>query len=146
VADPGATDPRGSARRFFGEGKDNFWVLGEGGERVGFLHVYDLLDITPLIDIRIRSPHRGKGIGTQSLRWLTGTVFGEFPSVRRIEGQTRIDNAAMRRIFEKCGYVKEAHYRKAWPDAEGTYLDSVGYCILREDWESGGTTPVLWEE
>jgi RimJ/RimL family protein N-acetyltransferase len=50
-----------------------------------------------------------------------------------------VDNAAMRRVFEACGWVKEAHHRKAWRG-----FDAIGYAIPREDWESGRVTPVPW--
>lgn len=58
----------------------------------------------------------------------------------RIEATTGQDNAAMRRVFRHCGYVKEAHYRRAWPDASGNRHDSVGYAIIRRDWRTGETT------
>ena len=54
------------------------------------------------------------------------------------------DNYAMRKVFFKCGYVREACYRKAWPSPDGTLHDSVGYGITREDWEENKVTPVDW--
>lgn len=60
-------------------------------------------------------------------------------------GTTRADNHAMRRVFTKSGYVKECHYRDAWPAGDRVY-DSVGYAILRRDWETGTTTPVNWAD
>ena len=51
----------------------------------------------------------------------------------------------MRRVFVKTSYAKEAHYRDAWPSADGP-LDSIGYAILRRDWETGTTTPVNWAD
>jgi hypothetical protein len=44
------------------------------------------------------------------------------------------------------GCVKEAHYRQDWPRPEGTLSDSVGYTLLRQDWERGTTTPVAWDD
>lgn len=52
----------------------------------------------------------------------------------------------MRKVLRDCGYVKEAHYRKAWRAGTDNYVDSVGYAILREDWVNNKTTPVNWEE
>jgi RimJ/RimL family protein N-acetyltransferase len=51
----------------------------------------------------------------------------------------------MRRVLEACGFVKEAHYRQAWPDEKGGKHDCVGYCILKSDWENKTLTPVKWE-
>lgn len=52
----------------------------------------------------------------------------------------------MRRTFRTCGYVKEAHYRQAWPGPAGTAYDAVGYAILRSDWQAGTITPPQWDD
>lgn len=104
----------------------------------------EFTDGTPLIDLRIAEPYRGRGIGTAALRAATTANFAAHPDLIRIEGNTRSDNTAMRLVFDRAGYVKESHFREAWPVAEGTPMDSIGYAILRRDWESGTTTPVDW--
>jgi RimJ/RimL family protein N-acetyltransferase len=123
-----------------------FWIItGTGtGTEAGLIRLLDLGDDTPLFDLRIRAACRGQGLGTRALRWLTGYLFTEFPGIRRIEGTTRQDNHAMRRTFRTCGYVKEAHYRQAWPAPGGTAYDAVGYAILRSDWQAGTITPPEW--
>ncbi|MER5729869.1 GNAT family N-acetyltransferase [Streptomyces sp. NPDC002138] len=134
-----------SEGRYEGEESRTFWIVA--GERsVGLVRLMDLGDDTPLFDLRIRSRDRGKGLGSQALRWITTYVFEEFPRVRRIEGTTRQDNAAMRRTFERCGYAKEAHYRDAWPGAGGTVHDAVGYAILRRDWRDGTVSAPQWHD
>lgn len=45
----------------------------------------------------------------------------------------------MREVFLRCGYVKEAHYRQAWPG--DVPHDAVGYAVLRSDWSTGTVTP-----
>ena len=100
----------------------------------------------PGLDVRISAAYRGRGIGAQALRWITAHLFETLPEISRLEGQTRQDNAAMRAVFRRCGYVKEAHYRKAWPDQSGVSVDGIGYAMLREDWERGTTTPVNWDD
>lgn len=131
--------------RFLAEDVRSFWML-EDGERIGFFVVSDLDDATPMLDLRLRSEHRGRGHGEAALKWLTDYVFTEWPDKIRIEGQTREDNVAMRKVFRRVGYVKEAHYRAAWPTAEGAHLASIGYGILRTDWARGVTTPVPWDD
>lgn len=64
------------------------------------------------------------------------------PEIRRIEGHTRRDNLAMQHVLERCGYVREAHHRQAWPGSDGRVHDSFGYAILRQDWLSGDITPI----
>lgn len=119
-----------------------FWV-SDDGVRLGIVRLMDLDDGAPLFDLRVRAVGRGRGVGTSAVRWLTSYVFSNF-ATNRIEGTTRQDNRAMRRVFDKCGWVKEAHYRDAWP-GNGRFYDSIGYAILRRDWERGATTPVEWD-
>lgn len=122
-----------------------FWVLADD-EVVGIVTLEDLDDDAPLIDLRLADDRRGQGIGTAALRVVAADTFGRFSSVRRLEGQTREDNVAMRRAFRRAGWVKEAHYREGWPVDGGRPLASVAYAILRSDWESGTVTPVPWDD
>jgi RimJ/RimL family protein N-acetyltransferase len=122
------------------------WWLERDGRVVGLLRVDDLGSAwDPSWDLRIAEDHRRAGVGTATVRWLAGEVFGGWPGVRRIEAQTRRDNLAMRTVLRRCGYVQEAVYRRAWPDQDGTFHDGIGYALLREDWERGTTTPVDWD-
>jgi RimJ/RimL family protein N-acetyltransferase len=123
-----------------------FWIVTGAEMRVGLIRLLDLGDDTPLFDLRVRTRYRGAGLGTVALRWLTDYLFAEFPGIRRIEGTTRQDNLPMRRVFRKCGYVKEAHYRQAWPAPDGRVHDAVGYAILRSDWQAGTVTLPQWED
>jgi len=43
------------------------------------------------------------------------------------------DNYAMRCVFHKCGFSKEAHYRKLWESKNGKLYDAIGYGITKED-------------
>ncbi|GAA1671893.1 hypothetical protein GCM10009733_081370 [Nonomuraea maheshkhaliensis] len=122
-----------------------FWLVADG-ERAGLVRLQDLTDWTPMFDLRIRAAWRGRGLGTATLKWLTGYLFEQFPAFNRIEGNTRQDNLAMRAVFRRCGYVKESHYREAWPAPDGPVYDSVGYAILRRDWISGTTTLPDWDD
>lgn len=123
-----------------------FWIVTGAGTEAGLIRLLDLGDDTPLFDLRIRAALRGQGLGTGALRWLTRYLFTEFPGIRRIEGTTRQDNYVMRRTFRTCGYVREAHYRQAWPVPGGTVRDAVGYAILRSDWQAGTITPPEWDD
>ncbi|MFG1702551.1 GNAT family N-acetyltransferase [Nonomuraea sp. M3C6] len=122
-----------------------FWVLADG-QHAGLVRLQDLPDDTPMFDLRIRQSWRGRGLGTAAVAWLTGYLFTEFPQITRIEGTTRQDNHAMRAVFRKSGYAKEAHYREAWPGQDGIRYDSIGYAILRRDWLSGTVTLPDWDD
>lgn len=128
-----------------GPGALGCWVLADG-EAVGIVMLEDLEDDTAMIDLRLAADARGRGVGTAVLPAIVTEVFGQFPSVRRLEGQTREDNVAMRRAFRRAGWVKEAHFREGWPVAGGPALGSVAYAVLRSDWLSGTTTPVPWDD
>jgi len=130
--------------RYAGEDTQTLWIV-EDGAKVGLVRLFDLGDLTPVFDIRIDAARRGRGIGTEAVRLLAEHVFTAFPDKIRFEGHTRNDNYAMRKTFAKTGFVKEAYHRKAWP-TEGVYYDSVGYSLLREDWEAGKTSPIDWND
>jgi RimJ/RimL family protein N-acetyltransferase len=128
-----------------GPGAFGCWVFADG-QAVGIVMLEDLEDDTAMIDLRLAEDARGRGVGTAVLSAIVSEVFGRFQSVRRLEGQTREDNVAMRRAFGRAGWVKEAHFREGWPVAGGPPLASVAYAVLRSDWQSGTTTPVPWDD
>jgi RimJ/RimL family protein N-acetyltransferase/uncharacterized protein (DUF952 family) len=126
---------------FLGETAHSFWVM-TGSDRLGLARIFDLQDLTPLVDLRVRSPYRGRGIGTRMLNRLIAYAFTDRDRFR-LAGYTRADNAAMIWVFEHCGFTKEAHHRKAWPVPGGGFKDSVGYGILREDWKQPASSPAI---
>ena len=123
----------------------SYWIDTDAG-RIGLVVLTDLTDDAPFLDLRLATEHRGKGHGADVLKALTAHVFTTMPAVNRLEGQTREDNIAMRKTFLRAGFVKEAYYREAWPIGDGTSVASVAYSILRRDWRTGRTTPVVWNE
>ncbi len=131
---------------FTGEGIKSFWIISDENKKIGFIRIYDINDGTPLIDIRLAKDSKGLGIGTNAIKWISQFIFETYTNIDRIEGNTRQDNYSMRSVFEKCGYVKEAHYRKAWKDKSGIEYDAIGYALLRDDWKECNQTPVLWDD
>jgi RimJ/RimL family protein N-acetyltransferase len=130
---------------FFGDGELNFWILNEQEKPIGLIELYQLDDLAPMFSVRLKTNFRQKGLGQPILNWITRYIFENYPDKRRIEGQTREDNVAMRKLFNKCGYIKEAYYRMASPTENGERVASIAYGILREDWLSGKTTSVKWK-
>lgn len=133
------------AGRYHSDDSRAFWVTADG-EVAGLIRLMDLRDSTPVFDLRLRAQWRGRGIGGQALCWLTAYLFTELPAIQRVQGTTRQDNRAMRWAFQRAGYVKEAHYRDAWPVDGGEIYDAVGYAILRRDWLAGTTTVPEWHD
>lgn len=131
--------------RFWNEDSQGYWI-DDDGARIGMAVLQDLQDDTPMFDLRLEESQRGRGKGTEIVRALCDLVFTLMPRILRFEGQTREDNIAMRKTFLRAGFLKEAHYRLGWPTHDGGHVASVGYCILRQDWESGTSTPIDWED
>ena len=131
---------------YTGEDNKTFWIyLDCQPEPVGIISLHEFTDITPIFDLRLKSSVRNRGIGRKIVNWLAHYVFTQTDK-HRIEGHTRVDNIAMRRVFKACGWVKEAYYRKAWPDSESKYYDAVTYALLKSDWQSGTSTTIDWNE
>lgn len=134
---------------FTGEENQTFWIRNEENLAVGLIRLFemdDLEDGSPLFDLRILKLYQGQKIGELAVNWLTHYLFQNWSSLNRIEGTTRVDNFPMRKVFKKCGYVKEGHYRQSWPDAFGELKDTVRYAILRNDWITKKPTSVNWSD
>lgn len=122
---------------YTGEHVRTTWIVeADGGERIGFLRAFDLDDPTAVFDLRIAEPWRRRGIGSAALRWLVERLFSERSTLLRIEAHVRADNRGMSRTLERCGWIREAFRRDAWPSRDGTLHDAVGYAITRSDWRN----------
>lgn len=148
-----ATPERELIEKTIGEGGyesddvKTFWVENEDAEKVGIVKIHDLQDEIPLFDLRIAETARGKGYGSKALKLVTEYVFSLPEKKIRLEGHTRLDNVAMRKTFERAGFVKEAQLRQAWfSPKEERYYDAVTYGMTREDFLKGTSTPVAWDE
>jgi RimJ/RimL family protein N-acetyltransferase len=114
----------------------SYWIR-DAGLAVGLIRLLDLDDVddgSPLFDLRIASEHRGRGLGTAAVKWLTDHLFFEFPVLHRIEATTRSDNAAMISILERRGYRLEGVLREAWKGENESRHDTMIYGLLRREW------------
>ena len=132
--------------RYDGDDHAALWIDDDIRGRLGVVIMEDLADGGPMFDLRLAEIHRGQRLGTPVLRAITTRVFSTLPEVNRFEGQTREDHLAMRRTFQRAGFVTEAHYREAWPADGGAVFGSVAFAILRRDWQSGTTTLLDWDD
>jgi RimJ/RimL family protein N-acetyltransferase len=140
--DPDETRASLNEADYWQERHRTFWVVVDEAVRAGTVRLLDLDDSSPEAAFRIRTPYRGRGIGTQMVRFAADHVFGQFHDKLRLEGTTRVDNVGMRTAFRRAGWVAEAYYRRAWPSADGAVHDAVAYAIIRDDWEGGTTTSI----
>lgn len=131
---------------FDGGGTVTLWVDDDSRGRLGVVVLEDIDEGAPVFDLRLGTEFRRKGLGTPVLRAVTDHVFSTMAQVDRFEGVTREDNIAMRQVFVRCGFVKEAHHREAWPVEGAAPRAGVVYAILRRDWETGTTTPVRFDD
>ncbi len=128
---------------YVSDGDEGWWICDDE-ERVGVLRITDLAtDWDPQLAIRLLPAARGRGLGRAGTVHATERVFSR-PRHHRFEAQTRVDNTPMRQVFVSLGWVLEACYRQAWPRRDGTRVDSVGYALLRCDWEQGTRTTIDW--
>jgi RimJ/RimL family protein N-acetyltransferase len=108
-----------------------------GGDLVGEIQAYRAQLPQGVFGIGIelfdRADH-GKGYGTEAVTMLVRHLF-EQEAARRVEGGTTLDNAAMRRLFERLGFVEEGVQRQFLPTPDGGGADCVMYGMTRDDYE-----------
>ena len=121
---------------FVDEENETFWIVHSELGKIGLVRLEDLRDDTPMFDLRLAGRFRGRGLGIEVLEAIAAHIFSNTPAIR-LEGQTREDNHAMRSVFDRAGWTKEAHYRRSWPVSGSIPQASIAYAILREEWETG---------
>ncbi|MCI9859201.1 GNAT family N-acetyltransferase [Microbacterium proteolyticum] len=130
------------AGRWGDDRTEAFWIDDHERGHIGLLRLDDLGDPTAVVDLRLAERWRGRDVGAGVLTLAVEHTFRTHAGVVRVEGHTREDNIAMRRTFEKSGWVREGWFRDGWPVMGGAPLASVAYAVLRRDWASGETTLV----
>jgi RimJ/RimL family protein N-acetyltransferase len=86
------------------------------------------------IGFTIARAHWSKGYASEAVRALLNYAFNTF-DLHRVTASADPRNAASRRVLEKAGMVREAHFRKSlW--FKGEWADDLVYAMLRQDWQS----------
>jgi putative hydrolase of HD superfamily len=88
------------------------------------------------VGIVIHDPgHWGGGIGFEAFGLWSDYILRSMPDLVRVGLGTWSGNVRMMRLAEKLGFLQEACFRKA-RIVRGEYYDSMGYGVLREEWEA----------
>ena len=75
---------------------------------------------------------RGRGYGTEAVALLADYLFRE-AGAHRVQGSTSVDNAAMRRAFERAGFTFEGVMRSFMVTGVGEPEDYALYAVIRSD-------------
>ncbi|WP_223163562.1 GNAT family N-acetyltransferase [Nocardioides humilatus] len=78
----------------------------------------------------------GKGFATEAATALVTLAFDHYP-VHRLVAHLDPRNTRSAALCERLGMTKEAHLRRDWPEADGTWTDDAIYGLLREEWPPG---------
>lgn len=98
---------------------------------IEFFRTVSYLDELELSYHIYRKEHRGKGMATEAVLLLTRYLFDR-KKHNRIRLMIHPENAASKRVAEKCGYRREGVARGAWFH-HGQSCDVEVYAILRAE-------------
>jgi len=113
-------------------------VLNESNQLIGQVSCYWVSKETLWLNIGIvifDENFWGKGMGHMALNLWIERVFLTHPEIIRLGLTTWSGNTGMMNLAEKLGFKLEARFRKA-RIVKGEYFDSLGYGILRDEWEN----------
>jgi len=77
--------------------------------------------------------YAGRGFATEAAIALVDLAFGHYP-LHRLVAHLDPRNLRSAALCERLGMTREAHLRRDWPEADGTWTDNVIYGLLREEW------------
>lgn len=75
---------------------------------------------------------RGQGIGSEAVTLLTAHLFAR-EGAHRVQATTDVDNVAMRRSLERCGFAFEGVLRGFMPTGDGLARDHAMYATTTGD-------------
>lgn len=110
------------------------WVI-ESKESKQFIGLIGYHKIEPEnhraeVGYMIQQQHEGNGYSTEALKEVVKYGFNDM-KLHSIEAVIDPENSASEKILQKCGFIKEAHFKENgfW---DGKYLDSVVYSLLNK--------------
>jgi len=119
---------------YWGRDEGVLLIIGETDRIIGsieFFKTVSYLDEYELSYLIFLPEHRGKGAITEAVNLMLRYLF-ETKRMNRIRLIIHPDNAASRRVAEKCGFRHEGTARGAWFN-KGKHQDVEVYAILRHE-------------
>ena len=119
---------------FWGKDQGTLLMISPAGEILGhieFFKTVNYLDEYEISYLVYDPKQRGKGVATEATKLLVQYLF-ETKQVSRIRLIIHPDNAASRRLAEKCGFQHEGTARGAWYN-KGRHQDVEIYSILHDE-------------
>ena len=122
--------------------KKGFWdteagmllIVNDAGEIVGEIEYFPIIHYLQGYEISYQlfgSQHAGKGYTTEAVNLLVAYLFGR-KRVNRMQLNIHPDNAASKRVAEKCGFTFEGVMRGCWFH-QGKYHDLEVWSLLRDE-------------
>ena len=126
--------------------KNGFWDQDEGmllmvndaAEIVGEIEYFPIIHYLQGYEISYQvfgAEHTGKGYTTEAVNLLVDYLFGR-KRVNRMQLNIHPDNAASKKVAEKCGFTFEGLMRGCWFH-QGEYHDLEIWSLLRGEAASG---------
>ena len=125
-----------------GYNKNGFWDKEEGmllmvdrdGLIAGEIEYFPIIHYLQGYEISYQlfgDQHAGKGYTTEAVNLLVAYLFGR-KRVNRMQLNIHPDNAASKRVAEKCGFTFEGVMRGCWFH-QGRYHDLEVWSLLRDE-------------
>jgi RimJ/RimL family protein N-acetyltransferase len=80
----------------------------------------------------LASQYWGKGIGTEAVKLVLGTIFGGMEGLKRLQATVLVGNVASQRVLEKVGFAKEGVLKK-YIVHKGKISDVIMYSFVPTD-------------
>jgi len=100
---------------------------------VGYFRPAHYIDGYELAYVIFEPIRRGRGIATEAVSLLIDFLFSA-KKIGRVQAALVPENAASRRVIEKCGFQREGVMRRA-AFIQGRSTDLELWSLLREEWE-----------
>jgi ribosomal-protein-alanine N-acetyltransferase len=110
-----------------------FWAVKSGDKLVGHVTLHDInrTMLTAEIGYGVSHHARGRGLATESVRWLASSAFAHTP-LRKLIAFVHEGNAASRRVLQRAGFRQEGLLREHFL-VNGAPANQAIYGLLRGD-------------
>lgn len=135
VVEPKSLDDEQAFLEHVRESDQSTFLAVHGDEAVGTVELRPGADQdrNAELGIMLDPDLHGDGLGTEAVGLMVRYGF-ETLGLHRIWARTDERNAAMQRVFKKCGFTHEGAQREH-RYADGTYHDMEIYGLVRDEWD-----------